>query len=171
MSLQNQALSAQTSQYLVKSMTNSILTTIQVFGFDVKANEKEHKIQFNTSLFVRPNQKAFDVIIHFLFCQIDPDRGEKAFNQIWPIVLKEQQKEFKEVILNWLTEIAQKSSAKQDKSQTSNQLVQQYQNVLQLIRFPLITKSLLTTPGGVKIVELFFALCQYALVINLARLS
>lgn len=171
MSSQNQAPYVQTSQYLLKLMTNSILSTIQVCGFDTKSNEKEHKIQFNASLFTRPNQKAFDVIVHFLLCQIDPDRGEKSFAQIWPIVLKEQQKEFKDVIFNWLLELSQKSTGKQEKLQQNNQLVQQYQNVLHLIRFPIITKSLLMTPGGIKICELLFALCQYALIINLARLS
>ena len=171
MSTQIQPSNVQTSQYLLKLMTNSILSTMQLFGFDIKSNEKEHKIQFNVNLFTRPNQKAFDVIVHFLLCQIDPDRGEKAFSQIWPILLKEQQKEFKDVIFNWLLELSQKSSGKQEKTSSINQLVQQYQNVLHLIRFPMITKSLLMTPGGIKICELLFALCQYALIINLAKLS
>ncbi|CAF0987936.1 unnamed protein product [Brachionus calyciflorus] len=170
MSLQSQAPNAQTSQYLLKLMTNSILSTIQICGFDIKSNEKEHKIQFNWSLFTRPNQKAFDVIVHFLLCQIDPEKAEKVFNQIWPVILKEQQKEFKDVVLNWLLEISQKSNSKLDKQNQPNQIIQQYQYVLHLIRFPIITKSLLMTPGGIKICELLFALCQYALIVNLARL-
>lgn len=171
MSIQTQASSVQTPQYQLKLMTNSVLTTIQLFGFNIKSNEREYKIQFNSNMFFRPNQKAFEVIVHFLLCQIDPDKAEKFFSQCWPIVLKEQNKEFKDVVFNWLLEITQKTSNKQEKSSQNFQLIQQYQSLLNFIRFPIITKSLLMTPGGLKICELFFALSQYALIVSLARLS
>ncbi|RMZ98139.1 HAUS augmin-like complex subunit 6, partial [Brachionus plicatilis] len=162
--------SVQASQYQLKLMTNSVLTTIQLFGFNIKSNEKEFKLQFNSNMFSRPNQKAFEVIVHFLLRQIDPDKAEKVFSQCWPIVLKEQNKEFKDVVFNWLLEITQKTTSKHEKQFPSHQLILQYQHLLSFIRFPIITKSLLMTPGGLKVCELFFALSQYTLIINLARL-
>lgn len=169
--MSTQSSSVQTSQYQLKLMTNSVLTTIQLFGFNIKSNEKDYKTQFNSNMFFRPNQKAFEIIVHFLLCQIDPDKAEKVFSQCWPIVLKEQNKEFKDVVFNWLLEITQKTSNKHEKNYPSYQLIQQYQSLLNFIRFPIITKSLLMTPGGLKICELFFALSQYALIVSLARLS
>lgn len=171
--MSSQPSNVQTTQYQLKLMTNSVLTTIQLFGLNLKSNEKDYKIQFNSTMFNRPNQKAFEVIVHFLLCQIDPEKAEKVFSQCWPIILKEQNKEFKDGVFNWLLEIAQKSpnNYKQEKNNQTSQLIQQYQNLLNFIRFPIITKSLLMTPGGLKVCELLFALSQYALIINLARLS
>lgn len=152
--------SNQTSQYLIKLMTNGVLSTIQLCGFDLQANEKQHKIQFNLNLFSKPNLKAFEVIVHFLLCQLDPERAEKVFAQCWPVLMKEQQKDFRDAIFNWLVELTTKNTNNikqlpQQQTQVS-QLQQQYQSLLQFIRFPIVSKSLLLTPGNLKICELLF---------------
>lgn len=155
-------------QYLIKLMTNGVLSTIQVHGFDIPLHEKQYKSTFNSSLFIRPNPKAFEVIIHFLLTKLDPERAEKAFSTCWPVVSIEQQKFFKDVIVPWLLELSQKANRQQ--SQPTQQ-PNQSQSLLQSIRFPIVSKSLLSNPGGFKICELLFSLSQYVLVVRLTKLS
>ena len=151
-------------QNLIKMMTNDIISTLQLFGFDFQTHEKKNKLVFNSVMFSKPNSKAFEVIIQFLFVQLDPDRAQKTFSQCWPPILKEQQKEFKDLMFIWLVEL---TSPKQ--ASAKNQSQQHY--LLQHIKFPTITKSLLLTPGGYKICELLFALCQYILLSRVIKLS
>ena len=151
------------NQNLIKMMTSDIICTLQLLGFDMQANEKKNKLVFNSIMFTKPNPKAFEVIIHFFFVQLDPERAQKMFSQCWPAILKEQQKEFKDLTYVWLFEL----------TSLKNQSIksQQQNSLLQHIKFPTITKSLLTTPGGYKICELLFALCQYILLSRLIKIS
>ena len=150
---------------IIKQMTNGIISTVQLFGFDVASNEKQYKISLNATSFTKPNPKAFELIVHFLLCQLDAERAHKLFAQCWPPLLKEQIKEFKDAMFLWLNEIA---SPKQQ--QQPNHLAK-YQHMLQLIKFPNITKSLLLTPGGLKICELLFSLSQFVLLFRLLKLG
>lgn len=81
MSTQTQVPSANQVQNLVKTYTNAIFCGIQMLGFDFQAHEKQHKLTFNAQLFAKPNSKAFEIIVHFLLCQLDTDRAQKLFSQ------------------------------------------------------------------------------------------
>ncbi len=167
------------TQNLIKLMTNSVLSTVQLFGFDLQSTEKLSKCAFNSSAFSKPNQKAFELIVHCLLCQLDSEKAQRVFSQCWPPILKEQQKEFKDAIYYWLLEISnaskQQSSSKNlptsNTNSSSGVLPLQYQSFIQNIKFPIVTKSLLLTPGGLKICELLFALSQYVLIVRLIKLS
>lgn len=154
------------SHALVKVMTSNVLSAIQVFGFDIDNYEKQSKQTLNNTAFCKPNPKAFEVVAHFLLTQIDSERSQKVFSKCWPPILKEQQKDFKDTMFNWLLEIA--SPLKQQKENVN---MVKFQQMLLYIKFPNITKSLLMTPGGLKICELLFALSQYMVLLRLLKLS
>lgn len=73
-------------------LTNSLLSGLQLLGFDIKTNAEVTKTKFDCNLFSKPNSKVFDVIIHFLLCKLDPEKASKLFAKCWPVVLAEQQK-------------------------------------------------------------------------------
>jgi hypothetical protein len=177
--LNSQASPQQINQYLIKSMTNSVLSIIQILGFDIQSNEKEHRIQLNTNTFTIPNSKAFEVILHFLLCQLDPERAQKTFMQCWPQLVKEQQREFKDVTYAWLVEITSALKPQQQQANTNTmksasnstmQFIIQYQQLLQFFKFPIINKSLFLT-HGIKICELLYALAQFVLLIRVIKPS
>lgn len=149
------------TQAVVKTMTNNVFSAIQLFGFDINHNEKQYKINLNSQTFSKPNPKAFEVIVHFLLTQLDGERAQKVFCQCWPPILIEQTKEFKDIMYNWLVEL---TSSKQQKE------INKFHNMLCLIKFPNMTKSLLMSPGGLKICELLFALSQYVILLRLLKL-
>ena len=151
-----------------------------MLGFDFQAVEKQHKLVFNLATFTKPNPKAFELVVHFLLSQLDPERAQKAFAQCWPAVLKEQQKEFKDIIFNWLVELSTKSMGiGQQSSKTSGQSGSMpypfsnpyHQTLLQEIKFPIISKSLLLSPGGLKICEMLMALTMHVVLFRLIRLG
>ncbi len=49
----------------IKLMTNSVLAKISFLGFDIQANEKQHKIILNATTFAKPNPKGN----YYLFIQ------------------------------------------------------------------------------------------------------
>lgn len=153
------------TQILVKAMTTNVLATIQLFHFDFEYHEKNSKLVFNGSTFLKPNPKAFELIVHFLLTKIDPERANKAFSQCWPPILKEQMKECKDTMFNWLVEL---TSPKQQKENNANS---KFHALLCHIKFPSITKSLLTSPGGLKTCELLSSMSQYAILLNLLKLG
>ena len=59
------------------------------------------------------------------------------------------------------------SSNKQQKENVANK----FHYMLNHIKFPNITKSLLMSPGGLKICELLFALSQYVTLLRLLKMS
>lgn len=73
-------------------LTNSLLSGLQILGFDIKSNAEITKTKFDSNLFAKPNSKVFEVIIHFLLCKLDPEKASKLFSKCWPVVLPEQQK-------------------------------------------------------------------------------
>lgn len=46
----------------IKLLTNGVLSTINYFGFDIPANEKQHKITLNSLTFAKPNPKGFKLV-------------------------------------------------------------------------------------------------------------
>ena len=147
-------------------LTNNLLTGLQLLGFDVSSNEGKAKTSFNFNLFSKPNSKVFEVIVHFLLSQLDAEKAAKVFDTCWPVVLPEQQKEFKEAVLTWLNDLAKTPPNKQSQQSTAK-----HQNILHSIKIPPTTKSLITSPSGIKLVELLFALLQYVLLSKLLKIS
>ena len=145
------------------ALTSSLFSGMQLLGFDMHIAELKAKIALNVNTFAKPNTKAFELVIHFLLSKLDADRANTVFCQCWPAVLPEQQKEFKEAVFVWLTELSSANKA-------SQQQKSKHFNLLQHIKVPPITKSLLVSPTGLKVCELLFALVQYVVLSRLLRL-
>lgn len=169
--------SLQQTQISIRVITNSVINTLHFLGFDFPGAERQHKLTFNLATFTKPNPKAFELVTHFLLSQLDPERAQRAFAQCWPAILKEQQKEFKDIIFNWLVELSTKSatasSAKVTTATTSNwtSTTAYHQSLLQQIKFPIINKSLFLSPGGLKVCELLMDLTMYVLLFRLIKLG
>lgn len=148
---------------IIKSITCNVISAIKLLGFDAESNEKDFHLTFNSLTFAKPNPKAFEVIVHFLLTHLDAERAQKTFAQCWPPILKEQTKEFKDLMYTWLVEI---TSGKQQKDN-----LKKFQKLLCHIKFPIITKSLLLSPGGLKTCELLQALCQYVFLTRILKLG
>jgi hypothetical protein len=155
------------SQQLIKFMTNSIIVFAQALGFDLQAAEKQFKVVFTSTTLVKPNPRAFEVLVYFMLSQLDAERAQRTFAQCWPPVTKDQQKEFKEAIYLWLMEISNINSTTNKQQQFSKQ----QQSLLANVRVPNIAKSLLVSPGGFKTCELLFSLIMYVTLVKLLRLS
>ena len=161
--------------FSIKLITNRILSAIQFLGFDLTAQDKQ--IAFNSTLFTRPNSKAFNVIAHFLLVQLDPERAHRSFSRCWPIYLPDQQKNFNQVVLTWLTELHSAHKAMGNKQTeslqpTHTQLIQEHhQAILQSVKIPMITKSLMISPVGIKVCELLFSLTQHVLIVQILKIS
>lgn len=156
---------------LIKQHTNNVLSCMQLLGFDKEANEKQFKIVLNSSVFAKPNAKAFEVVVNFLLSQLDTERWQKNFSQYWPPLNKDQQKEFKDMTFTWLNELSSASSSLKQTSSTQTNIKSQHQYLLQLIKFPIMTKSLLLSPGGLKLCELLYALSLYVIIARVIKSS
>lgn len=168
----------QTQQQLVKNYTNSLLHHLYALGFE------KNNTTFNELMFIRPNSKGFELIVQFLLTQLDPDRASRVFVPL----CKEGMREFKDNICNWLNELATgTSSGTSGKSSNSGQSGQgkssstQQQNspstnpahtrLFQYIRFPTVSKSLLTVPCGIKACEILYALLTHVVLTKTLRIS
>lgn len=134
---------------------DTFFSLIKILGFDIEQAEQQYKVIFNAQTFTKPNVKAFEIIIHYLLNEIDSEYAQKVFRTCWPILIKEQQKEFKDVVFQWLNELHRKY----DTNSTTS------------IKIPLIAKSLLISPNGNKLYELLFSLGQLILFNKLAQNS
>lgn len=157
----------------IRLQTSIVLQGLRALGFDMQAIERSEKqFTFNSSMFIKPNSKGFEHIVHFLLTQLDPERASRVFAQCWPPLCKETIKDYKEAIYTWLVELAPPTAAA---SSAAAKLPQQQQAVssrlFQLVRFPAVSKSLLAVPSGVKASELLLALTIYVILAKLTRLS
>lgn len=161
----------------IKLQTSIVLQGLRALGFDMQAIERSEKqFTFNSSMFIKPNSKGFEHIVHFLLTQLDPERASRVFAQCWPPLCKETIKDYKEAIYTWLVELAPPTAAASSAAANSgSKLPQQQQAVssrlFQLVRFPAVSKSLLAVPSGVKACELLLALTIYVILAKLTRLS
>lgn len=185
---------AQTQQQLVKSYTASLLRHLQALGFDAQAVGEKHNIVFNHVMFIKPNSKGFELIVQFLLTQLDPERASRIFVPL----CKEAMKEFKDAIFNWLNELATTSSGGSVGSQMSSGVSGKsvggggggggggagqsqtamplwsnptHMRLFHLIRFPTVTRSLLTVPCGLKACEVLYALLTHVALAKAIRLS
>ena len=141
--------------------------------FDTLSNEKQFLVTFNDAMFLKPNQKCFDVMVHFLLEQLDAERAHRIYGKNWPFVPKELQKELKDAVFAWLSELASPKQHQQHQQHAGAGKVmsESHANLLHSVRFPLITKSLLSNPGGMKACEFVFALSQFVMLWRLIALS
>lgn len=78
---------------------------LRLLRFDTKGMSIKHHIKFDKDLFKVPNQKGFHHIVHFLFKKLDPAKTTEVFRDVWPIVDRKQEAEFRKKVKNWLVEI------------------------------------------------------------------
>lgn len=60
------------------SVEDAFFTNMMLLGFDPVANEQKHNIQFNGEMFQMPNVKGMEVVFHFLFLKIFPDKAKEV---------------------------------------------------------------------------------------------
>ncbi|XP_028407045.1 HAUS augmin-like complex subunit 6 [Dendronephthya gigantea] len=117
-------------------------TNLLLLGFDGEAQEAKYRIPFNSDMFVYPNKKAMEVILHFLFCNLDAPLAFQEFRDCWPVQDKKMEQEFRKSCNSWLTRI---SKEEPDSS------------------LPRIGPSLFLSPGGERFYEVMFYFSAYVL--------
>ena len=60
-------------------------------------------------MFVLPNRKGMEVILHYLFSQLDSLLTYERFRDCWPVYDKKQEQLFRRQCVNWLASIAKVS--------------------------------------------------------------
>lgn len=184
-------------QQLVKVYTGLLLRHLQAIGFDAQAVGEKNNIVFNQVMFIKPNSKAFELILQFLFTQLDAERASRVLVPLG----KEAMKEFKDAIFNWLNELATGSTSSGGSSTSSagggsksGGVVSQtgggggggksgqqagaspstnpaFSRLYQYIRFPSVSRSTLTVPCGIKACEILYALLTHLVLNKTTRLS
>ncbi|XP_060696009.1 HAUS augmin-like complex subunit 6 isoform X1 [Hemiscyllium ocellatum] len=99
------------------------------------------RVVFSRDMFDKPNMEAFQVVMHFLFLQLDQNRANSLFRDCWPIYDKKSAASFRKVCFEWMKKIAE---------EVGND-------------FPQVTASLLLSPGGPKFSNLIYHFIKYVL--------
>jgi len=84
---------------------HTLFIYMRLLKFDNKTMSEKHKIKFDKDLFKVPNQKAFHLVVHFLFNKLDGPRSQDIFRDVWPIIEKKQEAEFRKKVRLWLVEV------------------------------------------------------------------
>ncbi|XP_078415778.1 HAUS augmin-like complex subunit 6 [Cetorhinus maximus] len=99
------------------------------------------RIVFGRDMFDKPNMEAFQVVVHYLFLQLDQTRAISLFRDCWPIYDKKRAACFRKVCFEWMKKIA---------DEVGNE-------------FPQVTASLFLSPGGPKFGNLMYHFIKYVL--------
>ncbi|XP_068694328.1 uncharacterized protein [Montipora foliosa] len=102
-------------------------TNLLLLDFNPVKMESKYRVVFNRDMFVLPNKKAMEVVMHFLFSRLHPQLAYEEFRDCWPIRDKFLEQQFRKVCFNWVSRIQ-----KEDPE----------------ARFPRIVQSLFHSPGG-----------------------
>ncbi|GFT84614.1 HAUS6_N domain-containing protein [Trichonephila clavipes] len=105
-----------------------------ILGFDKNVVEKEHRITCDKDMFCVPNQKMFEIVTYFLFGKLS-EVTKQEYIVPWPLLDRDQHRQFQKTCVNHLTNIAQESN----------------------IKFPRIVPSVLSTFSGERFYELYLA--------------
>ncbi|CAB3997835.1 HAUS augmin-like complex subunit 6, partial [Paramuricea clavata] len=81
-------------------------TNLLLLEFDTEAQEAKYRIPFNSDMFLYPNKKAMEVVLHFLFCKLDAPLAFQEFRDCWPVRDKKMEQEFRKSCNSWLTKIS-----------------------------------------------------------------
>lgn len=126
----------------MEDVNQTFFTTLLYLGFDPEHMEAKHQIKFHKDMFLKPNRKAFEVVSHFLFFNLDPVLCKERFRSCWPIFDKKQEREFRKACCDWLKDISIEYSE---------------------ARFPQIVPSIFLSPGGDKFCILYLSFSRYVL--------
>jgi HAUS augmin-like complex subunit 6 len=102
-------------------------TNLLLLGFDSATYEEKFRIPVNRDMFVLPNKKGMEVVMHFLFNRLDSHLCYEEFRDCWPVLDKKQEQQFRKTCTLWLSRIAKENKE---------------------VRFPRIVASLFMSPGG-----------------------
>lgn len=78
---------------------------LRLLGFDSTTMTVKHRMKFDRDTFKFPNPKAFYHVVHFLFYQLDKPQAVETFRDVWPIIDKKQEAQFRKRVQQWLTQI------------------------------------------------------------------
>ncbi|XP_032228534.2 mucin-12 [Nematostella vectensis] len=81
-------------------------TNLLLLGFDPDAMEAKESIPFNRDMFVLPNKKGMEVVMRFLFAQLNAQMAYEEFRDCWPVKNKTQEQQFRKTCYNWLTRLS-----------------------------------------------------------------
>ncbi|XP_067839554.1 HAUS augmin-like complex subunit 6 isoform X1 [Heptranchias perlo] len=96
---------------------------------------------FGTDMFDKPNMEAFQIVVHYLFLQLDQTHANSLFRDCWPIYDKKMAACFRKVCFEWLKKVA---------DEVGNS-------------FPQVVASLFLSPGGPKFINLMYHFAKYVL--------
>lgn len=119
-----------------------------ILGFDTNTVEKEHRVTCDKDMFCLPNQKMFEIVTHFLFGKLN-ELTEQKYIVPWPLLDKDQHRQFQKACANYLSSIAQESN----------------------IKFPRIVPSLLSTFSGERFYELYLAFSTHVVEKNIRKIN
>uniref|UniRef100_H2YNP8 HAUS augmin-like complex subunit 6 N-terminal domain-containing protein n=1 Tax=Ciona savignyi TaxID=51511 RepID=H2YNP8_CIOSA len=119
-----------------------IMLNLLALGFDSQHLENKYSCRLDDHMFDKPNKRAFEVVFHFLFCQLDRPQAEQLFRLCFPGTDKQSTQEFRKRTYTWLKRIAE-------------------ENVHSgLSKF---SPTLFMSPGGKDFIYLVFAFTQFVL--------
>lgn len=84
---------------------HTLFIYMRLLKFDNKTMSEKHKMKFDKDLFKVPNQRAFQLVVHFLFTKLDGPRSQEIFRDVWPIIERKQEAEFRKKVRSWLVEV------------------------------------------------------------------
>lgn len=78
---------------------------LRLLRFDSVSMSSKYRMKFDKDLFKLPNPKAFQLICHFLFHKLDRQKAAEVFRDVWPIVDKKQEAQFRKKVQQWFNQI------------------------------------------------------------------
>jgi len=92
----------------MESVEHVFFRNLILLGFDPANEKKRHNVVFSPEMFKSPNVKAMEVVFYFIFSCLDPSSSKEYFRTCWPIVSKDQQRDFKKLLFAKLSEMEAK---------------------------------------------------------------
>ena len=78
---------------------------LRLLKFDSNLMSAKHRMKFDKDVFKLPNPKAFHHICYFLFSKLDTPKANEVFRDVWPILDKKQEAQFRKRVQQWLIQI------------------------------------------------------------------
>ena len=82
---------------------------LRLLGFDSTGMSQKHRMKFDKDMFKFPNPKAFQHVTYFLFRKLDPNKATETFRDVWPIVDKKQEAQYRKRVQQWFAYIQEVS--------------------------------------------------------------
>uniref|UniRef100_UPI00398E9388 HAUS augmin-like complex subunit 6 isoform X1 n=3 Tax=Pristiophorus japonicus TaxID=55135 RepID=UPI00398E9388 len=94
---------------------------------------------FGVDMFDKPNNEAFQIVMHYLLLQLDQTRANSLFRDCWPIYDRKMAACFRKVCFEWIKKVA---------DEVGNS-------------FPQVVASFFHSPGGPKFINLMYYFAKY----------